>query len=646
MSWLAGLEGLRAIAVTAVVVFHFAPTALPGGFLGVDLFFVISGYLITRLLLAEVDRTGQISVRDFYRRRVRRLLPAVVVLIIVTATTSALVWRDELATMRGGLLASTFYVTNWWLIGDHQSYFVASGRPPMLQHLWSLAIEEQFYLLWPLVLVLLTGAVLTGLTRRKRDSGDRVVLASGRLYRVAFASLVLALASTIAMAVIAIRSDVPYGADSGRVYFGTDTHMMGLLLGACAGALAQRGALPVARRRFLLRGAFLSDLVAIAALAVLVRIVTGVDEFAPGLYRGGFLGVSALCVVVVAAAPRRGSLVGRALEVAPLRWLGARSYSIYLWHWPVAVVTRPDVDLRLSGFALFALRAAITLALAEASYRFIERPIRAGGLGALPRAFGWERLSVKARTRAAPALVAGVFVVAGSLISVLAFQGPHPALASAVVPSLPTGPHTAQTSQTAQTAQTAQTPSHGPPHGHARPAVRALTPTARADTTPRPRPSNPPAIHVSAFGDSVMLGAENDIWASLPGAVVSATEGRQARDLFNDVDSERAAGKLSPVVVIQTGNNGIISPDDLSSTLRELSDRARVVILTDRVPRDWQDPNNNLLRHVVGKFGNVVLVDWYGLSGGQEGWFYEDGLHLRPAGAAAYAAAITAAVRR
>ena len=658
ISWLAGLDGLRALAVAAVVVFHFAPAALPGGFLGVDLFFVISGYLITRLLLAEIDRTGQISVRDFYRRRVRRLLPAVVVLIVVTATASALIWHDQLATMRGGLLASMFYVTNWWLIGDHQSYFVASGRPPMLQHLWSLAIEEQFYLIWPLVLVGLTGASVVGwsaLTRRGRNRDGAngsdgpggpmklVVLSSGRLYRVVFGSAALAVASTVAMTVIAVRSDVPYGADSARVYFGTDTHTMGLLLGACAGALAQRGTLPMLRRKVLLRGAFLTDLAGVAALVVLVRIVTGVDEFTPWLYRGGFLAISALCTVLVAATARRGSLLGRALELAPLRWLGSRSYSIYLWHWPVAVVTRPGIDVQVRGFPLFALRVAATVLLAEASYRFIERPIRAGGLRALPRAWGWDRLSARARTRMAPALVFTSVVVVGSLISVFASGASHPALAAALVQA--TDAHTQPPAHPTSRASPGGPSGSGGTSGHARPAPRAITPTAPASGSHPSHRSRPATPRVSAFGDSVMLGAESDLWNRLPGARISAVEGRQARDIFADVSSQKAAGKLAPDVVIHTGNNGIVSPDDLSDALRGLSDRSRVVVLTDRVPRDWQDPNNDMIRRVVARFPNAVLVDWFHISDGHIDWFYSDGLHLREPGAAAYAAAVSAAVR-
>jgi peptidoglycan/LPS O-acetylase OafA/YrhL len=626
--WLRGLDGLRAVAVSAVVVFHFAPTVLPGGFLGVDLFFVISGYLITRLLLTEIDATGWLALRDFYVRRVRRLVPAVVALLLITATASALLWRDELPTTRGGVLASLGYLTNWWLIGAHESYFVTSGRPPMVQHLWSLAIEEQYYLVWPVVLAVVSGAYLTW---RRRDVRRDAVLAGARLYRVAGVALVLAAGSTLAMALIAIDEDVPYGADSGRVYFGTDTHAMGLLLGAAVGALATRGTLPLARRRLRLRGAFLTDLAATIALVLLVQIMVGVDEFTPGLYRGGFLAASVLCVVVVAAVPRPMSALGWLLERAPLRWLGRRSYSIYLWHWPVAVVTRPDVDLALAGWQVFLLRTAITLGLAEASFRVIEQPFRVGGLSGMVRAWGWARLSRTARARVAPAAVAAVLVVFGSLISAFAYTSPSPALASAGRSAAPA---------------TITAPAASP-----RPAARTAHPRPRSTSRSAPRTTQPPATvsppapTVSAFGDSVMLGAAPQLRATIAHVSVSAVEGRQARDVFADIAQHQVAGTLGACVVIHTGDNGIIAPADLSRALASLHDRSRVVVLTDRVARDWQGPNNDTLHAVVPRFPNAVLVDWYGIANPHRDWFYRDGLHLRPPGQRAYAEAVAAALR-
>ncbi len=625
--WLAGLDGLRALAVVAVVGYHFAPGAVPGGFLGVDLFFVISGYLITRLLLDEIDRTGRLSLGDFYRRRARRLLPAVVTLLITVSTASALVWRDQLATLRAGVLAGLFYAANWWLIADHQSYFVASGRPSMLQHLWSLVIEEQFYLVWPVLLTLLVGAYLW----HRRTA----VLGVPRLMTLAGGAALLAVASTVAMVVIAVRSDVPYGADSSRVYYGTGTHAMGLLVGAAGGALAVRARFSA--RRPVLRGAFLSDVAALLALLLVVRIVLRVDEFDPRLYRGGFLAVSLLCAVAVMAVPRRGSGLGWLLDRAPLRWLGQRSYSIYLWHWPVAVVTRPGLDITAPDAVVLALRILLTLGLAEASYRFVEQPIRRHGLRGVVSAAPWRRLSPRLRARLVPVAVAAAAVVVGSLVSAFSYA-PHS-----------TAPHAAP-HPGAVTAAPAPEPTP------IRPGERYAPPTAQRSSTPPatavPRTSaapHPSAANrdgpVSAFGDSVLLGAAPALRATVPDARVDAVEGRQARAVFADIAASRAAEMLAPVVVIHTGNNGIISPDQLAATLRSLADRTRVVVLTDRVPRDWQDPNNAMLRSAAKQFRNVVLVDWFALSQGHHGWFYADGLHLRPPGAAAYSALIAAAVR-
>jgi peptidoglycan/LPS O-acetylase OafA/YrhL len=553
-----------------------------------------------------------------------------VVLLVVTATASALLWRDELPTTRGGVLASLCYVTNWWLIGSHQSYFVASGRPPMVQHLWSLAIEEQYYLVWPVLLALIAGAYLTW---RRQDAGGGAELPGRRIYRVAGVAAVLAAASTLAMVLISVHDDVPYGADSGRVYFGTDTHSMGLFLGAAAGALATRGAVPFARRR-LLRGAFLTDLAAAIALILLVQIMVGVDEFTPGLYRGGFLAASVLCVVVVAAVPRRLSALGWLLERAPLRWLGSRSYSIYLWHWPVAVVTRPNVDLTLPGWQVFWLRTVLTVGLAEASFRLVEQPFRIGGLSGILHAWGWPRLSSTARARVVPAAVAGVLVVVGSLVSVFAYSAPSPALASS-------GRTPAPATTTSAPATTTSAP--------ASPRPAARTPRARAAASPSTSTPSatepPPAPTVSAFGDSVMLGAAPELRAVIAHISVSAIEGRQARDVFADIAQHEAAGTLGTSVVIHTGDNGIIPPDDLSRVLASLRDRTRVVVLTDRVPRDWQAPNNETLHAVVARFPNAVLVDWYTIANPHRDWFYKDGLHLLPPGARAYAVAVVAALR-
>ncbi|SDJ29037.1 peptidoglycan-N-acetylmuramate O-acetyltransferase [Frankineae bacterium MT45] len=657
VNWLPGLDGLRAFAVIAVVLYHFNPTLLPGGFLGVDLFFAISGYLITRLLLNQIHDTGRLDIAAFYRRRVRRLLPAVLVLSAVVIAADLLFWRDELATLRASVVSGVFFVANWWLIDGKQSYFVASGRPSMLQHLWSLAIEEQFYLLWPLILCLL---LAPSLLRRR---GPVVVFRPRMLTRLSLAALGLGLASTAAMTLLAIRGDVPYGSDSSRIYFGTDTHSMGLLLGAAMGAYASRSILPGARRRQILRGAFLSDLAALVGLMVMLRCVLGVNEFQPALYRGGFLGFSAAAIVVVAAVVRPGSLIGWALERKPLRWIGQRSYSIYLWHWPVAVVTRPGVDVEWSPVPLFLARVAVTLLLAEASYRFVEVPVRAGALKRLSDRLLADRPGAApgstARTlrrRVLPLVAFVGLLTFSSLSSSLAYSSPSvPAAvqpgARVLTPSPDPVAAPTVAGMTTFPLNVEAMPEPGDRSRRAPVANSGAGKTAQATPVPKvaaPTPAAPqPAVvqsparaPISAFGDSVMLGASAQLKAAMPLIDVHAIEGRQARAVFADIAADRAAGKLAPNVVIHTGDNGIVSPSDLSSVLGQLSDRSRVVVVTDRVPKNWQDPNNSVLRRVAAQFPNVVLADWYALSNSHANWFYRDGLHLPLGGAAQYAGLI------
>jgi len=634
-----GLDGLRALAVLAVLTFHADPQALPGGFLGVDLFFAISGYLITRLLLRELRTTGGLDLGRFYLRRAARLLPALLVLLIAVILGSLTLWRDELPTLRGSVLSTLGYAGNWWLIEAHQSYFVATGRPPMTQQLWSLAIEEQFYLLWPVLLVLLTAGLYRIGRRFGRWSGpaypQRWPLPS-RFGRLAMVCLALAGASTAAMAVQAVRHGVPFWADSSRVYFGTDTHAMGLLSGAAAAAWAERGLLRPRRWRVRIG---VSDLVGLLALGGLVWCVGTVNEFSPLLFRGGFGLIALLAAAAVAAVARTGSRLGRLLDLPPLRWLAARSYAIYLWHWPVVVVTRPGVDVTWNHWVVLAVRVMVPLGLAEASYRLVERPARRAGaswlehrasrpLGARGRWSSRRRLIGLTATAAA---VAGALALpstapAGSLPALQPLAATQPAAPSPL--PRPAGSTLAQ--------------------ADTRPRVtgpRVTTTPRPAAAVHRPAPAVKPPPAVSAYGDSVMLGAAPALAADFAGCDLHAVEGRQPYVTLAEVRADHDAGRQQRTVVIHTGNNGLIRAGDLAATLSDLGDRARVVLVTDRVPMDWQQPNNATIERVARGYRNVVVLDWLAASNGRRDWFYPDGLHLRPDGAGHYAALVLAAAR-
>ena len=614
---LAGLDGLRAVAVLAVVIFHLDFSLAPGGFLGVDVFFVISGFLITNLIAREILDTGRLKLGRFYLRRARRLLPAVAAMLTVVTIASLTVWRDQLATLKGGVLASLGYVTNWWLIADDQSYFNSTGRPSMVQHLWSLAIEEQFYLVWSVAIV-----ALVGIAAQRVNPVARVRL-------VAVTAIVLAIASTITMTVFAIRDNLPYFNSTSRVYFGSDTHSMGLFLGAACGAwLAVRTRdAPARPARLPAKLVWLTDVAGALALVVLLVQFFTLTEYSTTLFRGGFLVFDALAVAVIVCAIRRRSLLGRILDMRPVRWIGQRSYSIYIWHWPVAVVTRPGLDVRGPVLLINLCRLVLILGLAALSHHFIEVPLRSGQ-------FARWRAARRNRAR----LGWDTAAVMTTLIAALCLGGAASAVGPTTLPTFPTPSASAPASPSASASASVLAPQPVPGSKQPRAA-----PTHGATHTS----VGPPVVTrvpISAFGDSVLLGAATALRGVAQRLDVDAVEGRQPYEILDDVLARARAHTLEPYVVLHAGNNGIISPDQLRETLHALSDRTRVVLVNDQVQRDWQDLNNATLASVAKGFANVVLLDWHALSSGKSGWFYSDGLHLTFAGTVAYAKLIQAAL--
>lgn len=419
--YIPGLDGLRALAVVAVLVFHADPSWLPGGYLGVEVFFVLSGFLITTLLLREWRQTGSISLAAFWGRRARRLSPALFVLLVATLTFALVFEADEVVRLREDTLAALAYATNWYLVFGDQPYFAAVERPSLLQHLWSLAVEEQFYLLWPLAFVVLM-----------RVGGVRL-------------ALVVTVAGALGSWLLGAWMWDPAG-DPSRVYYGSDTRAGGVLAGA---ALAF--ALAGARAGMSRRRSWDIDLLgagAIGGLAYLAWRIEGTDTF---LYRGGLTLTAALTAVLLFAATHpRANLLARGLEAPVLRWLGTRSYGIYLWHWPIFMVTRPGQDIELDGAQLFALRLALTLTASALSYRLVEEPIRPGAIAGWLRALR-EGGRPRALLAAGGAYSAAVFVFAanasgpaipeylrdGGSVHVIVTPGPETP-APAVTPSPPT----------------------------------------------------------------------------------------------------------------------------------------------------------------------------------------------------------------
>ena len=640
LGYLPGLDGLRGVAVAAVMAYHADKTWLPGGYLGVEVFFVVSGYLITVLLVAEREREGSIALGQFWLRRARRLLPALTLTLLGVSLYAALFARHELGQLRGDVVAGLTYIMNWFQIWSGSSYFSELEFVP-LRHLWSLAVEEQFYLVWPLVAM-----ALLAWGRR-------------RWTRLALALLGAAVLVTVLMAVlyrpgpVGTPEQTPgqylswFGRDIARldlVYLSTLTRGGGLLVGAALAMVWQPWALrrgPVARHGRLFDVVGVIGVVVLAALhASLSDVIVGEDGRRGNdlLFRGGFLVVGlATAVVIASVAHPRTWLGGRwGLGNPVLAWVGTRSYGLYLYHWPIFQVARGVAGVPLSALR-FTVLIAVTCAVAELSYRYVETPIRQGRLMPWVRAAvaALDARTLAARRRLTVAISAMVMLVAFSGVSlVTADVSPNEieqsveAGQSATVDLLDSGTPLPTSVPTATT--TPGSPAPEQPGGS-----DATTPVT---TTP------PPVIDVVAIGDSVMLGAATQLREL--GYVVDAAISRQFKAGIDIVTYLNQAKVLGNVAIVHLGTNGPTSAETLDAFFEQLGDVPLVLVLTTRVDEPWQDPNNALIRALPERWPNVTVLDWHEISADQREWFYDDNTHLRPAGARAYSELIAQAIGR
>ena len=567
--YIPAIDGLRAVAVIAVMLYHLGFKWIPGGFLGVDLFFVISGYVITRLLLDSIQRSGGLDLRAFYVARVRRLLPPLVFMIITTTVVVGLWAPDTMRRFLGDTPFALFGGMNWWLVFRHTDYFEAIGRPPLLQHTWSLGVEAQFYLLWPLILLL----VLKYFGKNK----------------IPGAALLIAAFSGIALLVVSLQVDAASASQVSHVYFGTDTHSIGLFLGA---ALAVSWIPQNLQETVSKKAQDFIDGIGVVGLLGIIACFLFVDETDPTLYKLAFPLAGIFGCAIITSIVHPASLFAPILSSKPFVWIGERSYAIYLWHWVVFQVTRPNYDLDGSEWALYALRILIVFALADISLRLVELPVRTGLIDYWFKGMKYRTKRVQLRQKA------GVILLVLSVATLTA---------TAATSAIAKGDR-----QLAELKEQLEQPT----------------------TTPEIKEGG-----LWVTGDSVILGIRFELDSRQHIGLINARVGRQAPELLEVIQHDKLNMQGS-TIVLNLGNNNKLTEEQVAAIFEAIADQPKIVVVNTAVPRGWRDENNALIAQYAAQYG-AQLVDWAAVSDGHPEYFGPDGVHLVPAGVRAYVDAIT-----
>lgn len=568
--YIPAIDGLRAVAVIAVILYHLGLNWIPGGFLGVDLFFVISGYVITRLLLDSIQRSGGLDLRGFYSARIRRLLPPLVFMIIVTTVVVGFWAPDTMRRFLGDAPFALFGGMNWWLIFRETDYFEAIGRPPLLQHTWSLGVEAQFYLIWPLILLL--------------------VLRFFGKSKIPGAALLIAAISGITLFIVSLQVDAANTAQISHVYFGTDTHSIGLFLGS---ALAVSWVPQNLQEEVSKKAQDFIDALGAFGFLGLIATFLFIDQSEPTLYKIAFPLVGVLGCAILTSIVHPASRFAPILSSKPFIWIGERSYAIYLWHWVIFQVTRPNFDLEGSTWAVVALRILIVFALADISLRFVELPVRTGLIDYWFKGLKYRTKRIRRRQK---------FSVVLAFLLVLGLTSTSAIRAIAIGD---------------------------------RELNQLKEELAPAPTTPEIIPG---VVGLWVTGDSVILGVRAELGLREKIGLINARVGRQAPELLEVMQNDKLK-MVSSNVVFNLGNNNKLSEEQVASIFQELKDQPKIIVVNTAVPRIWRDSNNELIAKYAALY-NARLVDWANISAGHPEFFGPDGVHLVPTGVRAYVDAI------
>jgi peptidoglycan/LPS O-acetylase OafA/YrhL len=564
---ISSIDGLRAIAVTAVVLYHLGISWIPGGFLGVDLFFVISGYVITRLILDSINQSSALDLRAFYAARIRRIYPGFLFMVISTIIFIG-VWAPEaIKRFLSDLPYALSGTINWALVARNQDYFETIGRPPLLQHTWSLAVELQFYLVWPIILL--------------------TVLKYFGKKNIARIALIIAIISGTILFLVSLQLDQANTSKVSHIYFGTDTHSIGLFLGSALAVswIPQNLSANITRR-----AQDVIDGIGVVGLLGLISTFLFIDESNPSLYKIAFPLAAVFGCLVIISLVHPASRFAPIISTPPFRWIGQRSYGIYIWHWVIFQLTRPSVDLSGETWALYLARVLLVLALADISLRWVEIPFRQGQVQTWFR--GMKYRSSKERVRQQLSVLVSIIAVLAvtTSISVSAINKSN------------------QISQVINEEITDQEES----------------PVDLGSTT---------GLWVT--GDSVILGIRSKLENKEHISLVNARVGRQAPELLAVMRVDQSSVPSSPVI-FNLGNNNALSEQTVVEIFEVIKNQPQIIVVNTAVPRPWRDSNNAIISKVASRYANVKLVDWDRISKDRPELFAPDGVHLSPMGSDVY----------
>lgn len=598
--YIPGLDGIRALAVLAVIAYHFNFRWASGGFLGVDIFFVLSGYLITSTILPVQGEQVTINLRKFWIGRFRRLVPAAYVMIMTSVVWVMLFHKELLNTIRGDALSSIFYSSNWWFIYHKLSYFDSFGSPSPLKNLWSLAIEEQFYLLWPIVLIV-------GLSIFKKQSKFSNMIFIG------------AICSAFLMAIL-----YQPGSDPSRIYYGTDTRSFELLIGCWLAFVWPMKRLST--KKLSTKHVYELNSIGVISFLIFIGSILFVDEYQTFLYRGGMFLFCINAALFIACVCHPASFLGKVLSWKPLCWIGSRSYGIYLWHYPIIVLGTPVYEIGNPAYWRVAFQLVMIVMLAELSYRFIEMPIRKQGLRAYFKQYlvinpnRWRNFSI-ARKIATAMLALFLLVFFTGMTGIVGeaqqdSKDHYPTNIKITGAQQDTVKDTQQqhtdkevditADHNDETAQSAQDESHE-------------------------TPLKEPYKELLAIGDSVMIDIAKRLHTLYPNITIDGKIGRQVSQAVELVPSYARFNQEDKAVIIQLGTNGYFTNEQIDKLLGAFS-QAQIYVVNTRVPRPWEAKVNTALANKAQEYANITLIDWHAAALNHPEYFAPDGVHLEPQG--------------